>query len=100
MRLLVEADVPCGPVNTLDKALADPQVAATDMVVTIEHGSGARIKQTGNPIKMSGTPSELKTKFTFPPLWGKIPKNFYPGFWVTRRKISTDCGRRRLYNNE
>ena len=71
MKLLVEADVPCGPVNTLDKALADPQVAATDMVVTLEHSSGARIKQTGNPIKMSGTPSELKTKFLFPPYVGE-----------------------------
>jgi crotonobetainyl-CoA:carnitine CoA-transferase CaiB-like acyl-CoA transferase len=72
MKRLVEADVPCGPVNTLDKALADPQVAATDMVVTIEHpSSGGRIKQTGNPIKMSGTPPELKTKFLFPPYVGE-----------------------------
>ena len=71
MRLLIEADVPCGPVNTLDKALADPQVAATDMVVTIDHSSGAQVRQTGNPIKMSGTPPELKTKFLFPPYVGE-----------------------------
>lgn len=71
MKLLVEADVPCGPVNTLDKALADPQVAATDMAVTINHPSGAQIRQTGNPIKMSGTPPELKTKFLFPPYVGE-----------------------------
>ncbi|MBI4767316.1 MAG: CoA transferase [Deltaproteobacteria bacterium] len=71
MRLLIEADVPCGPVNTLDKALADPQVAATDMAVTIDHPSGAQVRQTGNPIKMSGTPPELKTKFLFPPYVGE-----------------------------
>lgn len=71
MRLLIEADVPCGPVNTLDKALADPQVEATDMVVTIDHPSGVQVRQTGNPIKMSGTPSELKTKFLFPPYVGE-----------------------------
>ncbi len=71
MRILIEADVPCGPVNTLDKALADPQVAATDMVATIENGSGGRIKQTGNPVKMSGTPSELRTKYTYPPVMGE-----------------------------
>jgi crotonobetainyl-CoA:carnitine CoA-transferase CaiB-like acyl-CoA transferase len=71
MRLLIEADVPCGPVNTLDKALADPQVAATDMVVTIDHPSGVQIKQTGNPIKMSGTPPDLRTKFLFPPYVGE-----------------------------
>jgi crotonobetainyl-CoA:carnitine CoA-transferase CaiB-like acyl-CoA transferase len=71
MRLLIEADVPCGPVNTLDKALADPQVAATDMVASIEDGSGGQIRQTANPIKMSGTPSELRTKYSYPPVVGE-----------------------------
>jgi CoA:oxalate CoA-transferase len=71
MRLLIEADVPCGPVNTLDKALADPQVAATDMVATIDQAEGGRIRQTGNPIKMSGTPSELRTKYSYPPVVGQ-----------------------------
>jgi CoA:oxalate CoA-transferase len=71
MKLLIEADVPCGPVNTLDKALADPQVAATDMVATIEQAEGGRIRQTGNPIKMSGTPPELKTKYSYPPVVGE-----------------------------
>jgi len=71
MRLLIEADVPCGPVNTLDKALADPQVAATDMVASIEDGSGGQIKQTANPIKMSGTPLKLRTKYSYPPVVGE-----------------------------
>jgi crotonobetainyl-CoA:carnitine CoA-transferase CaiB-like acyl-CoA transferase len=71
MQLLIEADVPCGPVNTLDKALADPQVAATDMVATIDQAEGGRIRQTGNPIKMSGTPSELRTKYSYPPVVGE-----------------------------
>jgi len=71
LQLLIEADVPCGPVNTLDKALADPQVAATDMVVTIDHPFKGRIKQTGNPIKMSGTPPEQKNKFLYPPTVGE-----------------------------
>jgi CoA:oxalate CoA-transferase len=71
MKLLTEADVPSGPVNSLDKALADPQVAATDMVATIENDLGGRIRQTANPIKMSGTPPELRTKYTYPPVMGE-----------------------------
>jgi crotonobetainyl-CoA:carnitine CoA-transferase CaiB-like acyl-CoA transferase len=71
MRLLIEADVPCGPVYPLDKALDDPQAAATDMVATIDNAKGGRIRQTGNPIKMSGTPLELKTKYSYPPEVGE-----------------------------
>ena len=71
LELLTEADVPCGPVNTLDKALSDPQVLARDMVVSIDHTLGGQIKQTGNPIKMSATPPEVKHKFLSPPTLGE-----------------------------
>jgi len=71
LKLLVEADVPSGPVNTLDVALADPQVMATEMVATIDHTLGGQIKQAANPIKMSGTPPELRTKFMSPPVVGE-----------------------------
>ncbi len=71
LELLTEADVPCGPVNTLDKALSDPQVLARDMVISIDHTLGGQIKQTGNPIKMSTTPPDMRQKFLSPPLLGE-----------------------------
>jgi crotonobetainyl-CoA:carnitine CoA-transferase CaiB-like acyl-CoA transferase len=71
VKLLTEADVPCGPVNALDKALSDPQVLATDMVVSIDHTLGGQIKQTGNPIKASTTPKDARQKFLSPPLLGE-----------------------------
>ena len=71
LELLTEADVPCGPVNTLDKALSDPQVLARDMVISVNHTLGGQIKQTGNPIKMSTTPPDMRQKFLSPPLLGE-----------------------------
>ena len=64
-------DVPCGPVNTLDKALADPQVLARDMVVSIDHTLGGQIKQTGNPIRISTTPPDARRRFLSPPTLGE-----------------------------
>jgi crotonobetainyl-CoA:carnitine CoA-transferase CaiB-like acyl-CoA transferase len=68
---LTEADVPNGPVNTLDEALADPQVLARDMVVSVEHNLGGHVMQTGNPIKMSATPPEERLRFLSPPPLGE-----------------------------
>jgi len=40
LRLLAEAGVPCGPINTLDRVFADPQMAARNMVVEMDHPKG------------------------------------------------------------
>lgn len=56
MELLVEAGIPCGPINTVDKALADPQVLAREMVVEMEHPLGGKLRVPANPLKMSATP--------------------------------------------
>ena len=57
LRLLIQGDVPAGPVNNLAEALSDPSVLARNMVVPVDH-LGEEIKMVGNPIKMSKTKEE------------------------------------------
>jgi crotonobetainyl-CoA:carnitine CoA-transferase CaiB-like acyl-CoA transferase len=53
--------VPCGPVNTIDKVFADPQVKARNMVVEVPHSaSRKREPYIASPIKMSATPVEYR----------------------------------------
>ena len=59
-KTISDAGVPCGPVNTIDKALRDPQVLHRNMVEEIDHPTAGRIKLTGIPVKMSGTPAEIR----------------------------------------
>jgi formyl-CoA transferase len=47
--------VPCGPLNTIDKALADPQIAARGMLVEVD---GRRFTRT--PLTMSKTPVSVR----------------------------------------
>jgi crotonobetainyl-CoA:carnitine CoA-transferase CaiB-like acyl-CoA transferase len=53
--------VPCGPVNTIDKVFADPQVQARNMTVEIPHrATGKPERYIASPIKMSATPVEYR----------------------------------------
>jgi crotonobetainyl-CoA:carnitine CoA-transferase CaiB-like acyl-CoA transferase len=54
------AGIPCGPINTHEEALADPQVAARSMVVQVDHPTLGRIKSLGSAIKMSATPAVVE----------------------------------------
>jgi CoA:oxalate CoA-transferase len=54
LRLLEEAGVPCGPVNRVSEALANPQVAARRMLVATALPNGAPLRVAGNPVKLSG----------------------------------------------
>ncbi|MBW2667035.1 MAG: CoA transferase [Deltaproteobacteria bacterium] len=51
---LLEAGVPCGPLNDVAAVVADPQVAARNMVVTAPLAGGGRLEMAGNPVKISG----------------------------------------------
>lgn len=48
--------VPCGPVNDVAQVVAEPQVAARNMLVSMPVGGGDKIKVAGNPIKLSAFP--------------------------------------------
>jgi CoA:oxalate CoA-transferase len=51
---LAAAQVPAGPINTLDRALSDPQVRHRDMVMELTDGDGDSIKVAGTPLKFEG----------------------------------------------
>jgi crotonobetainyl-CoA:carnitine CoA-transferase CaiB-like acyl-CoA transferase len=53
---LEAANVPCGPINTLDRVYADPQVQSRAAIESVTRSDGAELRLTSNPLRMSGTP--------------------------------------------
>src|SRR5262249_6271143 len=60
LRALNSVGVPASAVRTITEALADPQVAAREMIVPLEHVSAGRIRVLGTPLKLSDTPAEVR----------------------------------------
>ncbi len=56
LALLEEAGVPCAPINRVDDVLADPQVAARNMVIRADDPVAGEVRMAGNPIKLSAYP--------------------------------------------
>ena len=52
--------VPCGPVNTVDKVVQDPQVKAREMLVEVLDAEAGSITVPGLPIKLSATPGKVQ----------------------------------------
>jgi crotonobetainyl-CoA:carnitine CoA-transferase CaiB-like acyl-CoA transferase len=60
-RRLREAGVPCGGVQTIGEMLADPQLAAREMISTVQHPTAGALRLVGNPVKLSDIPSRPDT---------------------------------------
>ena len=56
---LEAASIPCGPLNTIDKVAADPQVAARRMILELSQPPTGPIRVINSPVKMSRTPSQI-----------------------------------------
>jgi crotonobetainyl-CoA:carnitine CoA-transferase CaiB-like acyl-CoA transferase len=57
---LNKAGVPCGPVNGVAEALADPQIVEQQMVLTVPHPGHGDIRLLGFPMKFSETPCRIR----------------------------------------
>jgi succinate--hydroxymethylglutarate CoA-transferase len=57
---LKAAGVPCGRINSVAEALADPQTQAREMIATVEHPTVGDLKLVGPPYKFSGTPASVR----------------------------------------
>ncbi len=62
------AGVPCGAINDIAHALADPQVAARQLRVDLAHALAGQVPMVANPIKMTATPPSYELP---PPMLGE-----------------------------
>ena len=53
---LEKVSIPCGPVNTIDQVAADPQIAARDMIIDVNHPVAGTFRVVNTPFKFSRTP--------------------------------------------
>jgi len=65
---LEAAKVPCGAINDLAEAFADPQVQAREMTVAMPHPLSDKLRLVASPIKLSATPISYRHA---PPLLGQ-----------------------------
>jgi formyl-CoA transferase len=63
-QLLYKAGVPCGPINTIDKVFADPQVQHLGIAKPIDHPKYGAQKVVGQPIHLSRYPQPDKLRHT------------------------------------
>ena len=81
---LREVDIPCGPVNSVEEALQDPQVIYRRMVTEAVHPLLGKIKQLGVPLKFSSTtcPSPPAA-----PLYGQHTNEILEGLGFSKESI-------------
>jgi len=65
---LEAAGVPCGPINSIAQALADPQAIARGIRIDLPHPSAGSVPLVGNPIRMSDSSPDYRRP---PPLLGE-----------------------------
>jgi crotonobetainyl-CoA:carnitine CoA-transferase CaiB-like acyl-CoA transferase len=65
---LTAAGVPCGAVRDMREVFEDPQLAAREMAVEIDHATIGPLRVLGTPFKLSNTPASVRTA---PPTLGQ-----------------------------
>jgi crotonobetainyl-CoA:carnitine CoA-transferase CaiB-like acyl-CoA transferase len=68
VRRLREANVPVGPINSLDEVFADPVIRHLGLIAEVDHPTAGRVRAPGIPVRLSGTPPSVRRH---PPLLGE-----------------------------
>jgi crotonobetainyl-CoA:carnitine CoA-transferase CaiB-like acyl-CoA transferase len=86
LEVLRRAEVPAGPVQTVDEALNDTHVLARHAIVEIEHPTLRVARSVANPIRMSATPIQYRYP---PPLLGEHTSGILQELGYTAEKVSS-----------
>jgi crotonobetainyl-CoA:carnitine CoA-transferase CaiB-like acyl-CoA transferase len=65
---LEAANIPCGPINSIDQVFADPQAIARGLKVTMQHSAAGPLDLVASPLRLEKTPPEYRLP---PPLLGE-----------------------------
>jgi crotonobetainyl-CoA:carnitine CoA-transferase CaiB-like acyl-CoA transferase len=65
---LERANVPCGPINTVEQVFHDPQAVARALTISMQHKAAGPIDLVASPIRLTKTPPEYRSA---PPLLGE-----------------------------
>ena len=65
---LEAANVPAGPINTLDQVYQDPHVLARNMRLELPHPAAGKVPMAASPLKFSGSPVQYRHA---PPMLGQ-----------------------------
>ncbi len=76
--------VPCGPINSIAEMAADPQTAAREMVIELEHPRAGWTRSLGLPIKLSATPGKVSRPA---PLLGEHTREVLGEFGFSRAEV-------------
>jgi crotonobetainyl-CoA:carnitine CoA-transferase CaiB-like acyl-CoA transferase len=82
--LLHEADVPCGPVLTIEESFSDPQIRHRQMVFEMEHPVEGKIRQRAFPARFSDM--QLQRDMP-PPLYGQHTDEILTGLGYSKEDI-------------
>ena len=59
-RLVREAGIPCGPINSMEQVFADPQVRHLQLVQEVPHPVAGRVRVVRHPVSVNGTPFPVR----------------------------------------
>jgi formyl-CoA transferase len=68
LSLLETIGVPCGPINSIDQVMEDPQVRAREMVIDVAHPSAGIFSMVASPLKIPTAPAVVRLP---PPMLGE-----------------------------
>ena len=55
LEILGSLDIPCGPIQSVDQVVEDPQILARNMILTMVHPVAGPLRMSGSPINLSET---------------------------------------------
>jgi crotonobetainyl-CoA:carnitine CoA-transferase CaiB-like acyl-CoA transferase len=58
--ILIRGGIPVGAINTIDRVVAHPQVAARGALVECEHPTAGKVRVVGPPARLSETPAGVR----------------------------------------
>jgi len=82
---LNKAGVPCGPIYSIDRVFADPQVQHLGIVQGVTMTDNSKMRLIGQPVGLSRTPSRLATR---PPNLGEHTNGILKEFGFSARDIA------------